>query len=145
MAVWPWAMLMERRTRIIDIIMAAHRFMAGLLSGRPRSSTPARLSCCLTRRRQGEGHPAAALRSIDRLRGADGDDAVMDLGHAAGQSEPEPEAARGPPRCPRAVHLIEGREHALALLVRNARPLVADRELDRAVVPLRGEGYGRRA
>src|SRR6266436_3542808 len=98
MAVWLWAMPMESSTRIIDIIMAAHRFMAGLLFGFAALRVHTALMLDLGRRGQGERHPAAALRSIDRLRGADGDDAVMDLGHAAGQSEAEPEAARGPPR-----------------------------------------------
>src|SRR5206468_9517688 len=78
-------------------------------------------------------------------RGADGDVAVMHLGHPAGQSEPETEAPRGSTWRPRPVHLVEGGEHALALFLRNARALVAHRELDRAVVALRREGHRRSA
>src|SRR5437870_4036924 len=125
-------MVAEASTRIIDIIVA-HRVMAVLLRARLDAGVPATLMLRHGRRGQGEGNPAAALRSIDHLRGADGDVAVMHLGHPAGQSEPETEAPRGSTWRPRPVHLVEGGEHALALFLRNARALVAHRELDRAV------------
>src|SRR5206468_10939141 len=106
---WLWAMVAEVSTRIIDITAAARRVMAVLLLGSAlMPAAPATLMSGLGRRGQGEGDPAATLRSVDRLRGPDGDIAVMHLGHAAGQGEPEPEAPRGPTRRPRAVHLVEG-------------------------------------
>src|ERR1044071_8290865 len=123
-------MVAEASTRIIDIIVA-HRVMAFLLRARLYAGVPVTLMLRHGRRGQGEGDPAAALRSVDRLRGADGDDAVMHLGDTAGQCEPEPEAPRGPTWRPRAVHLVEGGEHALALFLRNAGALVAHRQLDR--------------
>src|SRR5512132_3954577 len=113
-------MVAEASTRIIDII-AAHRVMAVLLRARLDAGVPASLMLRHGRRGQGEGDPAAALRPVDHLRGADGDVAVMHLGHPAGQREPEPETPCGPTRRPRAVHLVEGGEHALALFLRNAR------------------------
>src|SRR5215468_5289657 len=95
---------------------------------------PSSYSALFFRRRgQRQRHAATTLRSVDRLRRADGDGAVMDLGDASGQGEAESEAARGSSRRPRPIQLVERRQHALALLRRNAGTVVAHGELDRPV------------